>query len=138
MPTRRVLTALVALTLVAVLTACIPQLPGTGGTGGAPGNDTPVGEVAEELVGTAWSGTDSDGDDWGFEFQGDGTVAVTFNGNRYDDDTDTWGLSGTDLRIHTVFVDSDYDFAGTYTGDDTVDLDGRWSGGGFSLTITRE
>jgi|GEM_PF-915384 hypothetical protein len=139
MTSRRALSALVALTLVAALTACFPQLPGMGGTGGTTGGgDTTTGEVVEELVNTTWSGTDSDGDDWGFEFQSDGTVGLTFNGSSYDDDTDTWGLSGTTLRIHTVFVDGDYDFEGTYSGVDTVDLDGRWSGGSFSLTISRD
>ncbi len=38
-----------------------------------------------DLTGTTWGGTDSDGDVWGFEFQSDGTVGLTFNGATYDD-----------------------------------------------------
>jgi hypothetical protein len=133
---RRLTESVVAVVLLGVLTACFPGLPGVGGNGSNGG--TGGGQVSDELVGTTWSGTDSDGDDWGFEFQADGTVGLTFNGSSYDDDTDTWSVSGQTLAIHTVFVDGDYDFTGAYDGGSSVDLDGSWPGGSFTLTITRD
>lgn len=123
------------LLLAVVLTACFPALPGIGGNGGT-GTDG-GGSTSTDLAGTTWSGTDSDGDDWAFEFQGDGTVAVTFNGSRYDDASDTWAISGSTLEIHTVFVDSDYDFTGPYDGGSSIPLTGTWLGGTFTLTITQ-
>ena len=127
-----------ALLVLALLTACFPALPGAGGPpGGDPGTGTDGG-TSNDLAGTTWSGTDSDGDSWELEFQPDGTVAVAFNeGNRFDDASDTWALSGTTLDIHLVFVESDYDFTGTFDGGDSIPLDGTWAGGGFTLTITR-
>jgi len=139
MTTRRLAAtaAAAALLLLASLTACFapPVLPGGGTPGGGTQGDG--GAAAADLAGTTWDGTDSDGDSWVFEFQNDGTVAVTFNGNRFDDATDTWRLSGTTLDIHTVFIDSDYDFTGTYDGGSTIDLDGTYSLGTFGLTIDR-
>lgn len=128
-----------ALLVVALLTACFPVLPGGGGSPvGDPGTGTDGG-TSTDLAGTTWSGSDSDGDSWELEFQPDGTVAVAFNGgNRFDDASDTWTLSGTALDIHLVFVESDYDFTGTYDGGDSIPLDGTWAGGGFTLTITRD
>lgn len=139
MSLRRLIATAATLLLVGTLAACFPALPGlgTGGTGGTGTDGGTTGSTSSDLAGTTWGGTDSDGDDWVFELQSDGTVAVTFNGSRYDDVTDTWTLSGTTLDIHTVFVDSDYDFTGSYDGGSSIPLTGTWAGGSFTLTITQ-
>lgn len=133
MTVRRTLaTASAALLLLASLTACfgLPGLPG-GNTGGNTGGDT--GTV--DLTGTSWSGVDSDGDSWGFEFQSDGTVGLTYNDDSYDDASDTWNVSGETLAIHVAFSDGDVDLAGP-VAEGSIDLDGTYTGGTFTLTIT--
>ena len=140
MTIRRSASAAVLVLLVAVLTACFPSLPTTGGPNGGTGTDggTDGGTASADLAGTTWNGTDSDGDSWVLEFQPDGTVAVAFNGgSRFDDASDTWTLDGTALDIHLVFVESDYDFTGTYDGGDSIALNGTWAGGTFTLPIAR-
>lgn len=130
---RTVATASATLVLLASLTACFapPPLPG-GNPGG--GTDTDTGT---DLTGTSWSGTDSDGDTWGFEFQGDGTVGLTYNGSSYDDPADTWAVSGSTLTIHTAFDDGDVDMSGPVAAD-SIDLNGTYPGGTFTLTITQD
>jgi hypothetical protein len=140
MTIRRTIAAVSAsLLLVASLTACfgIPGLPGSGG--GNPGGD-PDGGTGEEttttdLAGTTWGGTDSDGDVWGFEFQDDGTIGLTYNGDSFDDPSDTWAVSGDTLNIHTAFDDGDVELTGP-VAEDSIDLDGSYVGGTFTLTIT--
>lgn len=132
MTVRRTLaTAAASLLLLASLTACfgLPGLPTTGGGGGDTTTDS-------ELTGTTWSGVDSDGDAWGFEFQSDGTVGLTYNGDSYDDPSDTWNVDGGTLTIHTAFDDGDVDLTGP-VGDTTIDLDGSYTGGTFTLTIEK-
>lgn len=133
---RTIATASASLILLASLTACFapPALPG-GNTGGDTGGDTGTGT---DLTGTSWSGTDSDGDTWAFDFQGDGTVGLTYNGNSYDDPADTWAVSGSTLTIHTAFDDGDVDMTGNVDGSDSIDLDGSYPGGTFTLTITQD
>lgn len=132
---RTVATASATLVLLASLTACFapPPLPG-----GNPGGGTDPGtEAGTDLTGTSWSGTDSDGDTWGFEFQGDGTVGLTYNGSSYDDPADTWAVSGSTLTIHTAFDDGDVDMSGP-VADDAINLNGTYPGGTFTLTITQD
>lgn len=123
-------TAAVALVLTA-LTACfgLPGLPGLPGGGGA---------AQSSLEGTAWGGTDSDGDVWGIVFQSDGTVGLTYNDNSFDDDTDTWVLDGSDLTINVAFSDGDVTLEGQYDGGDAIELDGSFTGGDFTLTLERD
>jgi hypothetical protein len=126
---RTIAAAAGALLLVASLTACFSlPIPG-GNTGG--GSDT-------DLVGTTWSGVDSDGDSWGIEFQSDETIGLTYNDSAYDDASDTWSLDGSTLSIHVAFSDGDVDLVGDYDGGDVVDFDGSYAGGGFTLTLTRD
>jgi hypothetical protein len=120
---RTLATASAALLLLASLTACF----------GLPGGNTDT----SGLSGTSWSGTDSDGDAWGLEFQGDGTVGLTYNGSSYDDATDTWKVSGSTLDVHVAFGDGDVDLTGPVAAD-SIDLDGTHSGGTFTLTITKD
>jgi hypothetical protein len=131
---RTLATASATLLLLASLTACfgIPGLPG-GNTGGDTGGDTDT----FDLTGTSWSGVDSDGDSWGLEFQGDGTVGLTYNGDSYDDASDTWTVNGDTLAIHVAFTDGDVDMTGP-VAEDSIDLDGTYTGGTFTLTITQD
>ena len=128
---RTVATASASLILLASLTACfgLPPIPGGVPAGGG-GTDS-------ELAGTSWSGVDSDGDSWAFEFQADGTVGLTYNGSSYDDPADTWAVSGSTLTIHTAFDDGDVDMSGP-VAEDSIDLDGTYPGGTFTLTITQD
>lgn len=137
MTPRRLSVAAVALLLIATLTACFaPPLPGTGGTNGGAGTDGGGGTTSTDLTGTTWGGTDSDGDTWTFEFQADGTVGLTYNGDGFDDATDTWTLAGSTLTIRVVGSDSQYDFTGTYDGGTSIPMNGTYSGGTFTVTLT--
>ncbi|WP_439563526.1 hypothetical protein [Microcella sp.] len=118
-------TAALALALVAGTTGCaqISEVlnPSTG----------------EELVGTTWSGTDSDGDDWGFEFQEGGGVGLTFNEGEYDDDSDVWKVENGVIVIGIAFESGVATLTGPYTRDATsIDLEGEQ--GEFTWTLTIE
>jgi len=130
---RTLATAAASLVLLTSLTACfgLPGLPTTGGGGGdAPDTD---------LVGTNWSGTDSDGDFWAFEFQDDGTLAFTYQDKSYDDATDVWTLTGDDLHMSIEFTNGQATFDGTYTeGASSVDLDGEQGDAVWTVTITKD
>ena len=132
---RTLATAAASLVLLASLTACfgLPGAPNnTGGDNG--GGDAPT-----DLVGTSWSGTDSDGDSWQFEFQEDNTVAFSFNTDSYDDATDTWSLNGDDLHISIAFTDGEATFDGTYTeGATSIDLDGQQLTASWTVTVTKD
>jgi hypothetical protein len=122
---RTLATASASLLLLASLTAC-SLLPGGGTT------DT------SGLAGTSWSGTDSDGDVWGIDFQSDGTIGLDYNGNEYDDASDTWKVSGSTLDIHVAFTDGAVDMTGPVAAD-SIDLDGTCGEGcTFTLTITKD
>lgn len=136
MTTRRLSVAAVALLLLATLTACFPSLPNIGGGGGTPDNGGGGNPTSGDLTGTTWGGTDSDGDTWAFEFQDDGTVGLTYNGDFFDDATDTWNVAGSTLTIHIVGSDSDFDFTGPYDGGTSIPLNGTYEGGTFTVTIT--
>jgi hypothetical protein len=135
MTIRRTLgTASATLLLLASLTACfgLPGLPG-GNTGG----DTGGGTGTIDLTGTTWSGVDSDGDSWGIEFQGDGTIGLDYNDEAYDDASDTWTMNGDTVAIHVAFTDGDVDMSGA-VAEDSIDLDGTYTGGTFTLTLTQD
>lgn len=124
MTLRRTLASSTAvLFLVAALTACF----------GAPAPANPD----YDLTGTSWSGTDSDGDFWAFEFQPDGTVGLTYEGDSWDEDIDTWEVSGGTLTITTVFDQGDVVFTGPVS-DGTMNLSATYPGGTFTLTVTEE
>jgi hypothetical protein len=135
---RTLATASASLLLLASLTACFgfPSLPG-GGTGGEPEPEPGGGTETTELSGTSWSGVDSDGDAWGIEFQEDGTIGLDYNGNPFDDASDTWTVSGDTVTIHVAFTDGAVDMAGPI-GEDSIDLDGTYTGGTFTLTLTKD
>ncbi|AYF96809.1 hypothetical protein [Protaetiibacter intestinalis] len=141
-PRSRSLVALLATLLLAVaLAGCslIPSLPtGGGGTDtGTNGGSDDGGE--SELVGTTWSGTDSDGDTWTLEFQEDGTVGLTYDGNSFDDGTDTWSESGGTLTVHIEFSDGPVELTGAFLGlDQPIETQGSYTGGSFTLTLTRD
>jgi hypothetical protein len=134
MSSRRVLGAL-AISAVAVfsLSACflLPSRVGGGGNGGT-GDDT-------DLVGTSWSGVDSDGDGWGMTFQEDGTVGVELNGNSFDDDTDTWRVDDGVISIDIALTNGPASFVGDFDGvDSPIELDGEVEGHEFTLTLERD
>jgi hypothetical protein len=128
----------VTLLLLASLTGCF-AFPGLTGddTGGEPQPEPSGGAQTSALSGTSWSGIDSDGDSWDFDFQSDGTVGFTYNGKSYDDATDTWAVSGETLSIHVAFSNTDVDLTGQ-VAEETIDLDGTYSGETFTLTITQD
>ena len=95
--------------------------------------------TGEELVGTTWSGTDSDGDEWGIEFQEGGGVGLTFNDGEYDDDTDRWTVENGQIAIVIAFETGAATLSGSYTRDATsIDLDGEQGEFTWTLTIEKE
>jgi len=93
--------------------------------------------TGEPLIGTSWSGTDSDGDEWGILFQNDGTIGLTFGGAEYDDATDTWAVADETLTISIAFVSGIATMVGPYTdGATSIDLVGEQDE--FSWTLTLE
>lgn len=93
----------------------------------------------DELVGTTWSGTDSDGDEWGFGFQEDGGVALTFNGDEFDDDSDIWKVEDGVIVIGIAFETGVATLTGPYTRDTTsIDLEGEQGDITWTLTIQKD
>jgi hypothetical protein len=95
----------------------------------------------QELVDTTWIGTDSEGDDWSYTFQEDGTVAVSLNGDANDDRRDVWTVSGTEIVISVNGGDQfgEIIHTGEYTGpDEPMDLNVRTTVGERTWTITIE
>jgi len=134
--TPRLLTAFAGLAIAAAaLTGCafIPSIPGaSSGDGSDPGSES-------ELAGTTWTGTDSDGDMWGLEFQSDGTVGLTYNGDGFDDAGDVWAQAGDTVTIHIGFDDGDIEMIGQYEGlDAPMETAGTYDGGTFTVTLTHE
>lgn len=121
---RTLATASTVLLLLASLTACFGGLPTAGGN------------TAVDLTGTTWSGTDSDGDSWVFEFQSDGTVGLTYNADSYDDATDVWAVSGGTLTITTVFTQGEVVFVGPVNAS-SMNLNETYPNGSATITITQ-
>ena len=95
--------------------------------------------TGDELVGTTWSGTDSDGDEWGFEFQEDGGVGLTFNEGVYDDDSDVWKVENGVIVIGIAFESGIATLTGPYTRDTTtIDLEGEQDEFSWTLTIEKD
>lgn len=123
---RILITAALALTLVVGTSGCAQ-----------------IGEVlnpstGEELIGTSWSGSDSDGDEWGFEFQRDGGVALTFNGDEFDDDSDVWKVENGVIVIGIAFETGAATLTGAYTRDTAViDLEGEQGDVAWTLRIEK-
>lgn len=128
------------MTRLRILTAAVLAVALTVGTSGcAQFAEALNPSTGEELIGTTWSGTDSDGDDWGFEFQSGGGVALTFNGDEFDDDSDVWKVEEGAISIGIAFETGVATLAGPYTRDTTViDLEGRQGDVTWTLTIERD
>ncbi|UYN83778.1 MAG: hypothetical protein KIT89_00575 [Microcella sp.] len=95
--------------------------------------------TGEPLIDTTWSGTDSDGDEWGLLFEDDGTVGLTYNGNEYDDATDTWRVANNTLTISIAFSEGVATMTGPYSdGATSVDLEGSQGAATWTLTITQD
>jgi len=95
--------------------------------------------TGEELVGTTWSGTDSDGDEWGFVFQEGGGVALTYNGDEFDDDSDVWKVEEGVIVIGIAFETGVATLTGPYTRDTSViDLAGEQGDATWTLTIEKD
>ncbi len=95
--------------------------------------------TGEPLIGTSWSGTDSDDDEWGIAFQDDGTIGLTLNGNEYDDPTDTWVVADETLTISIAFTTGVATMVGPYTdGATTIDLEGEQGDASWTLTIEQD
>ena len=125
MPRLRLLATTLSLSLVIAASGCasIEQLFAGPSTG-------------EPLIGTSWSGTDSDDDEWGIVFQDDGTIGLTLNGNEYDDPTDTWVVAEETITISIVFDTGVGTMVGPYTdGATSIDLEGEQGDASWTLTI---
>ena len=95
--------------------------------------------TGEELVGPTWSGTDSDGDKWGIEFQANGGLAFSYNEGSYDDDTDRWTVENGQIAIAIAFETGAASLTGPYTRDATsIDLDGEQGDVTWTLTIEKD
>lgn len=95
--------------------------------------------TGEPLINTSWSGVDSDGDEWGLLFQPDGTVGLTYNGNEFDDATDTWGVANETLTIAIEFSEGVATMVGPYTdGATSIDLVGEQGEASWTLTIEQD
>ena len=116
----------------------------TGGSGGGSGGGTtPASKEGSDLVDTNWSGTDSDQDDWKFEFQEDGTLGFSLNTDSYDDATDTWVVEDGTLTIRIVFDDGPSTLTGPYEeGARSIDLEGKGISDGqdieWTVTVTKD
>lgn len=95
--------------------------------------------TGEELVGTTWSGTDSDGDEWGIEFQQGGGVGLTFNDGVYDDDSDVWKVENGTIVIGIAFDSGIATLTGPYTRDTTtIELEGEQDEFTWTLTLEKD
>jgi hypothetical protein len=127
--TRTLAPAAIAAVLALTLTGCFGNLLGGGGS-----------TTAVDLTGTTWSGVDSDGDATTFEFEADGTVALTFNGEAFDDASDTWSQSGNAVTVNVYFNDT----IGTavYTGNisgESLNLTAKGEdGSSWTLPLTQD
>jgi hypothetical protein len=107
-------------------------------------NATPTPTVSgsgQELIDTTWAGTDSEGDEWSYTFQEDGTVAVVLNGESYDDAGDVWTVSGTEIVISVNGGDQfgEIIHTGVYAGlDAPIELNVRTTVGERTWTISIE
>ena len=123
--------AAAVLALIVSLSGCslIPTVTG----GGSSGTSTDT-----SLAGTSWSGTDSDGDSWVFDFQADGTLGFSLNSDSYDDATDTWNVNGGTLTITILFTDGTATMAGPYSsGASSISLNGSQDGANWTVDITQ-
>jgi uncharacterized protein YceK len=128
MPRLRLLATTLSLSLVIAVSGCasIEQLFAGPSTG-------------EPLIGTSWSGTDSDGDEWGIVFQEDGTLGLTFGEAEYDDPTDTWVVAEETLTISIAFTTGEATMVGPYTdGATSIDLEGEQGEATWTLTIEQD
>jgi len=107
--------------------------------GGLVGCAAPADGPEARLFGTEWGGTDSDGDDWGLEFESDGTVGVTYNGDTYDDPADVWKLAGDTLTVSVHFSDTDVELTGAFEGlSKPIEAEGTYGEGTFDITLERK
>jgi hypothetical protein len=119
------------------LTSCFlapTPVPSAAPTGGGAGD-------GQELIDTTWTGTDSEGDDWSYTFEEDGTVAVVLNDQSHDDDADVWEVSGSEIVISVSGGDDfgDIIHTGEYAGlDEPMELSVRTTVGERSWTISLE
>ncbi len=95
--------------------------------------------TGDPLIGTSWSGTDSDGDEWGFVFEEDKTVQLTFNGQEFDDATDSWNVADDVITIIITFDNGIATMAGPYIdGDTEIELEGKQDDFSWTLTLTQD
>lgn len=66
---------------------------------------TYIGEVIDPAE-TVWAGRDSGGDGTRFRLHNDGTVAVHYSANSYDDPNDTWQVTDGVLHIEVYLDDT--------------------------------
>lgn len=122
--------AAVVLTLLVSLSGCF-LIPSTGGSSG--------GSTDTTLAGTSWTGTDSDGDTWVFDFQADNTLGFTLNTDSYDDATDTWTVAGGTLTITIEFTDGTAKMVGPYSsGATSISLVGTQDTATWTVDITQK
>lgn len=99
---------------------------------------TYIGEIIDPAE-TEWFGRDSGGDDTAFTLHDDGTVAVQFGANSYDDPNDTWQVIDGVLHIE-VYLDDTHGVAkymGTWIPEtSTIDMVMSTTVSDRTLTVT--
>lgn len=99
---------------------------------------TYIGEVIDP-ANTVWEGRDSAGDDTTFTLHDDGTVAVEYSANSYDDPNDTWRVSDGVLHlvIHLDDTHGHAEYVGTWNPEtSTIDTVMTTTVSQKNLTVT--
>lgn len=99
---------------------------------------TYIGEVIDP-AGTVWRGRDSGGDDTSLTLHDNGTVAVTYGTNTYDDPNDTWHVIDGVLQVDVYLDDTNghAEYVGTWNSETTtIDAVMTTTVSGRTLTVT--
>lgn len=100
-----------------------------------PSNNSDPG-MARSLLGTTWSGIDSEGVDTKLSFFANDMVGVTWDGESYLDPADTWSVDADgEVEITFAFTDGTGVYRGTYYGRSSpIFFDIDFPGGSATLT----
>ena len=88
------------------------------------------------LEGTAWAGTDSDGDAYVYRFNPAGQYGFTSPSGTYNDSSDTWSQTGDQVTMSTSGGYSTYH--GTIVGDSISGTASNIRGHSWTWTATRQ
>lgn len=135
--------ALIAILTLAGCSAPAPVVDPAPSTEATTAPETETSTDVEDFHESLWIGEDSTGLTTSFQFHADGTLAVGFGDEAYDDPGDTWTLADDGSLEMIVYLDETNGsvvYLGTISNfSDDIDLNGVVSGTGetFTLSITR-